>query len=167
MKLKFEMKSISMPGNTIKDMREKMQDGGAMAFADPREVHPRSKRFVEKIAVWNELGREVGEGGAREDVPPRPALKTMMRKSKKHFTDILTQYFRRWLDGQTEINNIEYRIGKELMERLKTSIREWRKPANKPATIRRKGFNNPLTETGLLERSIKWRSVRSRTGYNG
>lgn len=166
MKLKFEMKSLALPGTGIEHMRERMEDGGAMAFADPREVHPRTKRYVEKIAVWNELGVDAPADGG-EAIPPRPALKTMMRQSKKHFIDKLTQLFRSWLNGTQQIGEIERRIGKDLMERLKKSIREWKRPANKPATIKRKGFNRPLHETGLLQRSIKWRSVRSRTGYNG
>jgi hypothetical protein len=164
MKLTFEMKSIALPGNTIEDMQKRMANGGAMAFADPRDIHPRTGEFVEDVAVINELGATATADSPA--IPARPALKTMMRKSKKYFIDMMTQLFRAWLNGKQTLPEIERRVGKTLMERLRTSIREWKRPANAPMTRRRKKFNNPLVETGKLIRSIKWRSVRSRTGFN-
>jgi hypothetical protein len=51
----------------------------------------------------------------------------------------------------------------ELVRRTIMSSRSWAKP-NAPATIKKKGFDWPLNETGLLaEESISW-AVRSKTG---
>jgi hypothetical protein len=51
----------------------------------------------------------------------------------------------------------------ELVRKTIMSSRTWAKP-NAPATIKKKGFDWPLNETGLLaEESISW-AVRSKSG---
>ncbi len=50
--------------------------------------------------------------------------------------------------------------GNAMVSVLKNSITTFDDPANAPSTVRRKGFNNPLIETGFMRDSVDWRVSR-------
>lgn len=52
------------------------------------------------------------------------------------------------------------KTGDKLAESIKKSITGWSVPANAPSTIAKKGFNNPLIETGKMRDSIDYRINR-------
>lgn len=52
------------------------------------------------------------------------------------------------------------KVGKEMQEGIQETIDETNSPANAPLTVARKGFNNPLVDTGNLRGSIQYKIKR-------
>jgi hypothetical protein len=90
-------------------------------------------------------------------VPPRPVLAPAIENSKDKIAEQMKQAFQSVLEG----GNITTELGKVGM--LGQNIcREWftdpsnKWAANSPLTIKKKGSDKPLIDTGALRRSITW-----------
>lgn len=113
-----------------------------------------SGESVAQVAIWNEFGTKTA--------PPRPAIRTaialeqpkLARKSVKLARDML--YRRKRFDTSAKV------LAEQLVKAIKKSISDWSTPPNAPSTIKRKGFNDPLTETGLYEASIGYKLLKTR-----
>lgn len=58
-------------------------------------------------------------------------------------------------------------LGKHLQESLQQEILDFAEPRNADTTIERKGFNDPLIETGTMYDSVEYRVVQSRLEKQG
>ena len=109
--------------------------------------HSRSGVDYSYIAHVSEWGGVVNVYGYDGIIPPRP-----------FFSETIDNYIPR--TGEVEhgmIRNGVFRsewvvdtICADLRYALKETIAEWSDPPNAPLTIERKGFNDPLVETGKL-----------------
>lgn len=58
------------------------------------------------------------------------------------------------LNGNWDINLLLNKIGIEAATQYKNIIEEIKSPSNAPATIKKKGFNNPMIEMGMFKFNI-------------
>ena len=111
-----------------------------------RRYSPRKAISVAEVAAANEFG-----GDKR---PPRPFMRTTIRLKKRKWRnilrDILPQYF-------TDVKKAFEKLGDFCAEDLEDMIRIWTSPPNAPSTVRQKGFNDPLVDSGQMMNSVHWR----------
>ena len=100
---------------------------------------------VADVAYWNEYGTSTS--------PARPFFRTAIRKNSK-----------KWVENfKKDIEHFDFDydkalslLGVDASNDIRESIIDWSEPANSPATIKRKGFNDPLVETHNMEKSVNW-----------
>jgi len=108
------------------------------------EKYPDGKS-VAKVAAFNEFG-----GG---HTPPRPFMRTLAQNHRKIWRKILQDELPKEEDAHTALATLaEY-----MVDDLKDYIRIWTYPPNAPSTVKKKGFNNPLVDTGRMMNSVDWR----------
>lgn len=123
------------------------------------EMNKKTKKIGIKVGLFGEIAqiaRWNGEG--TQNIPARDFLafykndlqKELRRKAKAISYAIMHN------------NNYDHIIS-DLGESCESIVREaiWdlQEPPNAPSTIARKGFNNPLIDTGRMARSVQWREI--------
>lgn len=121
-------------------------------------LHPITKQSIPQIAKWNEEGHYNGGRYSGTYTPPRPffraALNSFMKESFK--TKYLAKVNQIAL-GRYTWDSLNKEMAEELKELIKKSITGWTTPSNSALTIKLKGFNNPLINTGTMLNSVKYR----------
>lgn len=108
------------------------------------EKYPDGKSVAE-VAAFNEFG-----GG---HTPPRPFMRTLVQNHRKIWRKILQDELPKEDDAHTALATLaEY-----MVDDLKDYIKIWTYPPNAPSTIAKKGFNDPLVDTGRMMDSVDWR----------
>lgn len=113
-----------------------------------------------------------GRGGHRIVIPPRPFLRQTVAQRRNAWVRELAEALRASLRsggaGTTEppLNTLVERlstptqalttVGKTMQADITQTIRQTHTPPNAPATIRHKGFDKPLLETGTLQNSVSF-----------
>ena len=119
--------------------------------------YPDSDINVASIAWYQEFGTR--------SINSRPFLRRTMFEKRAEIEESIREAVTRAIDTGRTVRELA-KSGAEIAELVRRTImssRSWAKP-NAPATIKKKGFDWPLNETGLLaEESISW-AVRSKTG---
>lgn len=110
------------------------------------EKYPDGKR-IGRIATINEYG--VPE----HNQLPRPFMRYTVLKNKSKWVDILREVLPENLDVDRSLNI----LGEIVREDVSDMITAFADPPNRPSTIARKGFNDPLIETGLMRDSVAWK----------
>ena len=118
------------------------QRGHALGINDPSQSSGFKIMFVLKKSV---------------DIPARP----FMRLTLNHHGDEWTELFAKEtlkvaLNPNGNIDDIYKVVGKQMVNDMKDTINKLSQPANAPLTADRKGFNNPLVDTGILRDSIDY-----------
>lgn len=97
---------------------------------------------IAQVAFWNEYGTL--------RIPARPAFRTTIEKQSKTWGEKLglavkaTNY-----DGQKALAL----LGQSMRDDLENSIAQWSSPGNAALTIKIKGFDKPLVDSGDMQRA--------------
>ena len=114
------------------------------------DTHDASGLPMSQLAAYMEFGNE---DGTRE---PRP----FMAQSGIYFTltkmNIVKLWFRRFQEGKQSPAALLGRIGLSGTQQIKDTIGYQNFPKLKPSTIKKKGDDTILIETGELEKSAKF-----------
>lgn len=110
------------------------------------ETYPDGKR-IGRIATINEYG--VPE----HNQPPRPFMRYTVIKNKQKWINILQDILPQNMDVKRSLNI----LGDVVADDVSQMIKAFAVPPNRPSTIARKGFNDPLVETGLMRDSVGWK----------
>ena len=119
--------------------------------------YPEKNISVGQVAIINEYGTET--------IPPRPAfrigLERSVTKNKKLIDAALKNITNHLLTGrkdsiQRQLTQALTQIGKSAKKETKEIIKQGSMTPNAPLTIKRKGFDHPLWETGLLLDSVEY-----------
>lgn len=135
------------------DMYEGIEKGfyssyglGGKNTGKSRRYSPKKPISVAEVAAANEFG-----GGHR---PPRPfmrwTLKNRARKWRKVVADILPQYAH-------DLKKVMSVLGEIAAEDLADTIKIWTRPPNAPSTVKKKGFNDPLVDSGQMMNGVRWK----------
>lgn len=109
---------------------------------------------VASVAFWNEFGH-----GGKFPAPPRPFFRTMISNNQGKWPDMMAKSLKSTkLDGQ---KTLAY-MGEEIEGELKQSITDLVAPVLAPATIKAKGFEKPLIDTGQMLNSVTYRVTSER-----
>lgn len=92
-------------------------------------------------------------GSPSENIPSRPFFRYAISMNKQKWSGILSNGFQHY-DGDLEL--AMRATGKEIIDDLRESVRAWSSPPNSKETVDRKGFNNPLIDTGQLMNSFAY-----------
>lgn len=108
---------------------------------------------IAKVARWNEFGTKAG-------IPQRPFMRRTMMKHEKEWIETLKTIVQKEIDKDKNIN-IDKAL-KKFGEIVKGDIQETILAGgfvkNAPATVKKKGFNMPLVDTGVMISSIQART---------
>ena len=108
------------------------------------EKYPDGKSVAE-VAAFNEFG-----GG---HTPPRPFMRTCCERRRNKWRKVIKDNLAKNPDVRTTMAE----LAQVMVEDLKDYIKIWTYPPNAPSTIARKGFNDPLVDTGRMMNSVDWR----------
>lgn len=142
----------------------------------------RYKKIRESLRQFNGLRLDVGYFAGTESASPSFTLpeiaavqeygtrdgrvpeRSFMRTTFDKFRNVYTQAF---IDGGYDVLlgklspiTALKRVGEDYKSDLVNKITGIRSPKNAPSTIAKKGFDNPLIETGLMRSSIKIRVLK-------
>lgn len=145
---------VTMNTKALKSLEKKLikasHEAVQVGFFDGK-LHPSGDMTIAEVAA-------VQEYGTRE-VPARPFMTTTVMRDQEFLVYLenglssiywgVTPNAKRGLRG----------AGQVLAESMKASVETWSNPANSLSTVRRKGFNDPLVETGTMKENISWRLV--------
>jgi len=107
---------------------------------------------VATVAALNEYGHA--------HTPPRPFFRNMIRAKSGRWPQGLRQAL---ADNDYEASVALDLLGATVAGQLQESITELRSPPLAPSTIRAKGFDKPLIDTGHMLSSVSYRVVQGET----
>jgi hypothetical protein len=103
---------------------------------------------IAQVAFWNEYGTRTA--------PARPAFRTTIAQKSKDWgaklgkAIIATDY-----DGRKALAL----LGQDMRDDLENAIAQWTSPANAPLTVKIKGFDKPLVDSGDMQRAPDYEVV--------
>lgn len=105
-----------------------------------------SREELWRIAWINELG------SIQKNIPPRPFITQAQQQITSEFPD---DFAREMAQGHS-VEEILYHLGEKYAREWREIIDSWTTPPNAPATIRKKGFDDPLVETGAMRDAVTY-----------
>lgn len=100
---------------------------------------------IAQAAFWNEYGTT--------RAPSRPFFRTTIAKQSKTWGDklgkaiVATNY-----DGRQALGL----LGQSMRDDVENAIAQWSSPGNAPLTIKIKGFDKPLVDSGDMQRAVDY-----------
>jgi hypothetical protein len=118
-----------------------------------------ASQFVINKAVWNEFGTRGGAsgGGWGGPIPERPFMRNAWRNGAPVFKADMISRARELMAGVGTLGSALQRLGEKGRDDIRGSITALQDPPNAPATIERKGFNNPLVMTGEMRADVTFK----------
>ena len=110
-----------------------------------------SRADLVDIAMWNELGTE--------HIPSRPFMRDSVDKHMQEIGEMVAAQKDALLNGATA-REILGTIGLFQQDLMQTEIEQGDFAANAPATIRKKGSDKPLIDTGTMKNSVHYYIVK-------
>ncbi|WP_116082106.1 hypothetical protein [Tropicimonas sp. IMCC34011] len=104
------------------------------------------------IAIWNHFGTRT--------IPERPFLDNAMRDNRDKYRDAMRRSARKILRGETSMSTVMQLLGNRAAADISNEIEELSTPANAPSTIRQKGSENPLVDSGRMRNSVTFKVDR-------
>jgi hypothetical protein len=100
---------------------------------------------VTTAAIANEYGTAT--------IPPRPAVRVMIDEKQEGWTEQAKQLL--VANGYYTHETLD-QMGAVIAGDMTEAIKQGYPPPNAPSTIKKKGFDHPLTDTGQLANSVSW-----------
>jgi hypothetical protein len=102
-----------------------------------------------EIAAYQEYGTS--------NIPARPFFSTCVNQNRKNWTTLLAPALKNAkFDGEKALDI----IGNQAKGDLQETMREWDTPPNAPSTVKAKGFNDPLIDTGNLLDAVSFKVTK-------
>lgn len=103
---------------------------------------------VAEVAIYNEFGRpSVGQ-------PPRPFFRNAIAKNKSKWAPNLATALK--MTNNDAKLSLRF-LGEEIKAEIVESINEFTSPPLAESTIKAKGFDKPLIDTGLMRDSVDYK----------
>ena len=141
---KVKLRAGFLGGDMYEAIDEPFYGNEALPSGKPRKFGKRKAIPVAQVALFNEYG-----GG---HTPPRPFMNKTFR-----------WYHRKWLktiEGLVyDTMNLRATLedmGPTIVADIQSVIEDLDNPPNAPATIKQKGFNNPLIDSGQMLNSVRY-----------
>lgn len=99
-------------------------------------------------AAMNEFGTAT--------IPSRPFMRSTFDKNAQKYSDILVRRLRRAAEGKGSLRSAYIAAATEVRNDLIKAIVGWKEPPNADSTIEKKGVDNPLVDTGTMQRAIRF-----------
>jgi len=128
----------------LKKMAKMSVKTGILSDAGSHE----SGKTIAEIAAYNEFGTDT--------IPERPAHRDTFEKSRPKLKANLAKSVDLVIEGKATPDQVLNRIGVWYVGQLKKGVIAFDAPPNAPSTIRQKGSDNPLIDTGRTVNSINY-----------
>ncbi|QHJ84854.1 MAG: hypothetical protein [Bacteriophage sp.] len=92
-------------------------------------------------------------------IPARPFIRTAFAKNINKYGEIYKHGIENILLRNGTAAMLLARLGEECCADIRKSSIKWSKPPNAPITIANKGANNPLVDTGMLQKRVTYQVV--------
>lgn len=102
---------------------------------------------VADVAMYNEFGTS--------KIPPRPFMEQSFKRHEQEYVEKSEEIFGAMIKGQ-EVKPLIRKFGEKVKKDIVDEIEKGEFVPNAPSTVAKKGFNKPLYETGLMEKSISY-----------
>lgn len=164
---KQKLNTVRVNNKEWNKIKRRMTSGGdsivaKVGFFPESRYGPENDNLpVATVAMWQEEGTRGGQNNG-SGIPARPFMRytiESLRKGDKDYSNILRREFVRFLDGKITKSKMISELGDYTKDQMKDNIVRWSTPPNSQSTIDRKGFNDPLVESGKM-----WQSVDSKLG---
>lgn len=121
---------------------------------------PAGKTDADEIqkAIWNEFGTAGGAsgGGWGGPIPERPFVRNAMRNNRGKYADGLRNSASKLVQGKGEVDQVLNKLGILAQGDIQAEITALATPPNSPVTVKLKGSNNPLVDTGGMRGAVTW-----------
>lgn len=150
----FEVSGGSKAAAFLNELRLNLTEASAVDVGFfPEDIHPKNDLPVATVAYVNEMGDPLNTyEGYPAPIPPRPFMRQTIAEN-------VGQWGQAFYSGlkavQYHTNPALSGLGSLIQMQIRNSIVNWSSPMNAPLTIKLKGFNDPLQETGFMEDHVK------------
>jgi len=150
----FEVSGGSKAAAFLNELRLNLEEAKSVEIGFfPEDIHPKNNIPVASVAYMNEVGDPLNEfEGRPAPIPPRPFM-------RQTIADNMKQWGQSFYSG---LKAVQYHsdpalngLGSLIQMQIRNSIFNWSSPMNSPLTIKLKGFNDPLVETGFMADHVK------------
>lgn len=90
------------------------------------------------------------------NIPERSFMRSGWDQNEKTIVDTIVDMAKALVEGSTTADDLLNQVGGETAELIKDFAKDLENPKNHPFTIKRKGFNDPLIESGKMVGSIDY-----------
>lgn len=137
------------------DLNAHAVQGQLRVGVDARKRHPRTGTSYAQVYAINEFGL---------GVDARPAVTTVLTRNKRKYLNSLRSrlgIFMSPIRKSTGWKSSMQRFAKMMRNDIRKEIKAWDRPPNAAETINRKGFDDPLVETGGYADAFifRWRGM--------
>ena len=127
----------------LKQAVDKAASGTVRVGIIESQTYPNGES-VAQVAYWNEYGTAT--------IPARPFFRNTIAEGQGEWADKAAEL----LKQSDDTNHALALIGEGVKGDIVETIQNFREPENAPSTVKRKGFDKPLVDTGDL-----WRAIQS------
>lgn len=117
-----------------------LHEEDASAGQEPNEV---------QRGVYNEFGTD--------KAPARSFVRSTHDSKKRDWANKMTRDFNDLLEGRVDPSQLLENVGSEASQDIRNTAVNMTDPPNAPSTIRKKGFDDPLVETGQMVNAINYK----------
>lgn len=120
----------------------------------PGQKHGDTKLTMAQLAYVMEYGVKVAK---RPYIPPRPMLRITGRLKSKNWVQQAGKLTKSVLEGKTKGSTMPHKLGALIADDIKGVMNTSSLFAeNRPSTVRKKGKNTPLIDTGELRDAVDY-----------
>jgi hypothetical protein len=131
----------------LADIGASLGDGGAVRVGFLENATYPDGKPVAMIAAIQEFG------APSRNIPPRPFFRQAIAAHSEEWPKAITDNLKATgYDAEVTLG----RVGAGIKGQIQQSITDLREPALAPATVRRKGFDKPLVDTGHMLASVDY-----------
>jgi len=138
--------TINMPARSQQIFRKINKDGDFSKSTGSRFVKKDKSNFASWVTI----------PAYTITIPARPYIRSTVDTNEEKYGRTAESLGKRIADGKVHKADALALMGQLIEKDIKRTIIELRSPPNAPATIRKKGSDNPLVDTGLLGGSIRY-----------
>lgn len=116
-----------------------------------------------RVGIFGKTGSEIVNrafiheyGAPRRNIPERSFLRSSFDNNENKYTEQLTDYINRAIDGEIKPSTAYMMIGQTAAQDTQKNIKSVIPPPLKPSTIKRKGSSLPLVDTGQMINAITY-----------
>lgn len=124
----------------------------------PRGAHNHVLAVADKSAPYGMTIMFVLKESVR--IPPRRFIGIAYERNHDEWAHLMREGFFSVMDGKLSAEALGNQLGRRISNDIKKTIRDLHTPRNASLTVDRKGFDNPLQDTGSLIGSITWTHER-------
>jgi len=95
-------------------------------------------------------------GSPSRNIPERSFMRSAIEENQDKYIDLAQAGLQRVIDGHMTLHQLGALIGQAAEDDVKSKITDLQDPPLKEATIKAKGSDNPLIDTGHLRQSIRY-----------